>query len=250
MGAVFLARDTKLGRLVAIKILLEHSGQCAGRFLIEARATARCKHENIVVIYEVNEIDRTPYMVLEYLEGRTLREWMPAATIAPSVAVEVMIPVVRALGCAHELGIVHRDLKPENIFITDTGRVVVLDFGIAKQVDAMEIPAVTGKDDPILKGAGMTQAGAVMGTLPYMSPEQWLAEGVDLKSDLWAVGIMLYELVTGGHPLAPLTASKLARVADLDLPIPSVSEKRLDLGALGAVIDRCLKKHKGERIAS
>src|SRR5262249_32839785 len=155
---VFLARDTKLGRLVAVKILLEHSGRRAGRFLIEARATARCKHENIVVIYEVNEIDGTPYMVLEYLEGRTLREWMrsrapPDAdeTVAPSLAVEVMIPVVRALGCAHQLGIVHRDLKPENIFMTNAGRVVVLDFGIAKQVDVMEISTATGEGEPIVK---------------------------------------------------------------------------------------------------
>src|SRR5262249_3572796 len=180
MGAVFLARDTKLGRLVAIKVLLEHSGPRAGRFLIEARATARCKHENIVVIHEVNEIGGTPYMVLEYLEGRTLRAWMrsrarpdadqaldeegaPAARVAPSLAVEVMIPVVRALACAHELGIVHRDLKPENIFITSAGRVVVLDFGIAKQIDALEIPTVAGKGEPIVKGAEMTAAGAVMG---------------------------------------------------------------------------------------
>src|SRR5262249_21693057 len=149
-----------------------------------------------------------------------------------------------------ELGIVHRDLKPENIFITSAGRVVVLDFGIAKQIDAVEIPMVVGKGEPILKEAWITQAGAAMGTLPYMSPEQWLAEGVDLKSDLWAVGIMLYELVTGGHPLAPLTTFKLAKVADLDVPMPSVTENRKGLGALGAVIDRCLKKHKAERIAS
>src|SRR5262249_49281647 len=142
------------------------------------------------------------------------------------------------------------DLKPENIFITNAGRVVVLDFGIAKQLDAMEIPMATGKGEPILKGAGMTEAGAVMGTLPYMSPEQWLAEGVDLRTDLWAVGIMLFELVTGAHPLAPLTTFKLARVADLNLPMPSVTEKRKDLGALGAVIDRCLNKRKAERIAS
>jgi WD40 repeat protein/tRNA A-37 threonylcarbamoyl transferase component Bud32 len=257
MGAVFLARDTKLGRLVAVKVLLEHR---AGRFLIEARATARCQHENIVVIYEVNEINGTPYMVLEYLEGRTLRDWMrsrarpeegsPAASVAPSLAVEVMIPVVRALGCAHHLGIVHRDLKPENIFMTDAGRVVVLDFGIAKQIDAKDISTATGKEEPIIKGAGMTEQGALMGTLPYMSPEQWATEGVDLRSDLWAVGIMLHELVTGEHPLSPLTAAKLARVVDLDRPMPSVSERRLDLGALGAVIDRCLKKRKEERFES
>src|SRR5262245_39529297 len=160
MGAVYLARDIKLGRLVAVKILLEHGGIETARFLTEARATAQCKHENIVVIHEVDEFDGTPYMVLEYLEGRTLREWMerrerhdapePAASdstpgpVPPSLAVELMMPVLRALGCAHQLGIVHRDLKPENIFLTDTGRVVVLDFGIAKHVGTQQLSRVTG----------------------------------------------------------------------------------------------------------
>jgi serine/threonine protein kinase len=148
MGAVFLARDTKLGRLVAIKVLLRRGGADAGRFLAEARATARCKHENIVVIHEVDEIHGTPYMVLEYLEGRTLRDWMaqrkggstsepPArhstpGPLPPSLAVELILPVVRALGCAHQLGIVHRDLKPENILLTDAGPVKVLDFGMGR----------------------------------------------------------------------------------------------------------------------
>src|SRR6185503_14256243 len=134
------------GRLVAIKILLEHRGTGDGRFLVEARATARCKHENIVVIHEVDELEGYPYMVLEYLEGRTLRDWMAqrerpggSGPLPPSLAVEIMIPVVRALGCAHKLGIVHRDLKPENILLTDAGPVKVLDFGIAKQLEAREI---------------------------------------------------------------------------------------------------------------
>src|SRR4051812_23109573 len=149
MGTVYLARDTTLGRLVAIKVLRIHTGPSAERFLIEAQATARCRHDNIVVIHEVDDLHGYPYMVLEYLEGRTLREWMaqrdrpvvsdPApdgdarsGLVSPSLAVELMLPVVRALACAHQMGIVHRDLKPENIFLTATGRVVVLDFGIAK----------------------------------------------------------------------------------------------------------------------
>jgi WD40 repeat protein/serine/threonine protein kinase len=267
MGTVFLARDLKLGRLCAIKILLKHTGQSAARFLAEAQATARCKHENIVVIHEVDELNHCPYMVLEYLEGRTLRDVLaqrkppshpellaatdpPSGLVSPTLAVELVLPVVRALACAHALGIVHRDLKPENILLTDTGRVVVLDFGIAKQFDVQEIAKITDAEAPLVKGAGLTQAGAILGTLPYMSPEQWRSEEIDPRSDLWAVGIILHELVTGAHPLAPFSQFRLAQVGDLDDPMPSVRDARPDIGALGAVIDRCLQKRRAERIGS
>ena len=267
MGSVFLARDTKLGRLVAIKVLLNHTGESAARFLAEARATASCKHDNIVVIHEVDEIQGAPYMVLEYLEGQTLRASMrsrkppgpgelpadssaPPGPMAPSLAVELMIPVVRALACAHQIGIVHRDLKPENILLTDAGVIKVLDFGIAKSLEVGQIstivpPAMSTKDD-----SGLTRDGALIGTLPYMSPEQWLSEEIDPRTDLWAVGIMLYELCTGKHPVEPLTTYWLAQVGDLDLPMPSVRERRPDIGALGAVIDHCLKKPRADRIRS
>jgi WD40 repeat protein/serine/threonine protein kinase len=254
MGSVYLARDTKLGRLVAIKILLKQSGLSAARFLAEARATARCKHENIVVIHEVEELHGCPYMVLEYLEGRTLRDAMAerASTgpMPPSLAVELMLPVVRALGCAHQLGIVHRDLKPENILLTDAGRVVVLDFGIAKRLDAQELTKITASEAPLAGGTGLTQEGALLGTLPYMSPEQLRSEDIDPRSDLWAVGIILYELCTGAHPVEPLTMVRLVQVALLEEPMPRASDKRSEVGALGAIIDRCLKKRKAERFGS
>jgi len=165
MGTVYLARDTKLGRLVALKVLQLHSGPSAERFLIEAQATARCRHENIVVIHEVDELHGYPYMVLEYLEGRTLREWMAqrdtsSGLVSPSLAVELMLPVVRALSCAHQLGIVHRDLKPENIFLTGAGRMVVLDFGIAKRLDASDISAINTAVQLLEQGVGLTQEGA------------------------------------------------------------------------------------------
>ncbi|MDI1444331.1 protein kinase [Polyangium sp. 6x1] len=267
MGIVFLARDTKLGRLVAIKVLLEHSGQSAERFLAEARATARCKHENIVVIHEVDEHDGYPYMVLEHLEGRTLSAFRaqreapgafeprsPADTrsgrVSPSLAVELVLPVVRALSCAHQLGIVHRDLKPDNIFLTAGGQVKVLDFGIAKRLEAEELSAITASRPPLVKGVGLTEDGALLGTLPYMSPEQWRAEDIDTRSDIWAVGIILFELCTGAHPLAPATLFHLSQVENLDEPMPSVSDKRADVGGLGAIIDRCLRKRKAERFGS
>jgi serine/threonine protein kinase len=162
MGEVHLARDLRLGRLVAIKLLTTQRPDLGERFLAEARATARCHHENIVVIYEVGEVGSAgghPYMVLEYLEGQTLRQWLRehAATsgehapVPPGRAVELMLPVVRALAYAHGQGIVHRDLKPENVMLTRAGVIKVLDFGIAKllaapMLDREESDGVPGGD--------------------------------------------------------------------------------------------------------
>ena len=262
MGRVFLARDTRLARLCAIKLLVGYTGKRAGRFLAEARATARCKHESIVVVYEVDELQGYPYMVLEYLEGRTLRAWMteqerPKAFgsakkpgVAPSVAAEIMIPVVRALVCAHEMGIVHRDLKPENILLTDGGQVKVLDFGIAKRFTLENTGTLTFTAARTADELSSTEDGTVVGTPPYMSPEQWLGLDVDPQCDIWAAGIILHELVTGAHPLAPVSMARLLGVQMLELPMPSVLESRPDLGAMGALIDRCLKKSKTARMGS
>ncbi|WP_437339031.1 nSTAND1 domain-containing NTPase [Sorangium sp. So ce394] len=260
MGTVFLGRDVRLGRLVGIKVVTSLTGARLQRFLVEARATALCKHENIVTIHDVNEHDGYPYMVLEYIDGQSLRAWMdqrrPAgadetvatAPVSASAAVEMMVPVVRALSCAHKLGIVHRDLKPENIMLEASGAIKVLDFGIAKLLDT----DVAGPVDraPISLRTTLTREGAMMGTIPYMSPEQWLGEGIDHASDIWAVGIMLYELVTGAHPLAPVTVHSLMQVALLDQPMPELDGARPELGALGGIIDRCLRKRKAERTAS
>ncbi|MDI1436873.1 WD40 repeat domain-containing serine/threonine protein kinase, partial [Polyangium sorediatum] len=251
MGMVFLARDVRLGRLVAIKFLLEHTGQAATRFLAEARATAQCKHENIVVIYDVDDAQGSPYMVLEYIEGRTLREAMTErAHDATAVVVERMLPVARALAGAHAMGIVHRDLKPENILLADGGQVKVVDFGIAKQV-ALELvqtwpTALASKSQT----PALTQDGALVGTMPYMSPEQWLGEPLDGRSDVWAAGLILFELATGAHPLAPLDLPALVGVSNLDTPMPSARDKLGAGHALAEVIDRCLKKRKSERIGS
>ncbi|WP_437572831.1 nSTAND1 domain-containing NTPase [Sorangium sp. So ce542] len=250
MGSVFLARDTRLARLCAIKLLRAYSGEGAERFLAEARATARCKHENIVVIHEVDEIRGYPYMVLEYVEGRTLRAWMNERGgppgVAPSMAVELMIPVLRALACAHEMSIAHRDLKPENVLLTDAGQVKVVDFGIAKRLGVDEMASTI----PAARASDAEAPEDRSGTPAYMSPEQWLLADVDHQSDIWAAGIMLYELCTGAHPLAPVSAGQLHKVQDLEIPMPSVRERRPDVGALGAIIDRCLAKRKSERVAS
>ncbi|XXY70168.1 protein kinase [Sorangium sp. So ce291] len=266
MGVVYLARDTKLGRLVAVKCLLRYTGQGIERFLDEARATARCRHDNIVVIHEVDEIRGYPYLVLEYIKGRSLREWMaqrehpsaagsmaartPPGPRAAGSALDIAIPVVRALVCAHELGIVHRDLKPENIRLDDSGGLKVLDFGLAKRIDADVLPAITSVRAALLGDAGQRRKSAIVGTPAYMAPEQLLGRDIDGRTDLWAVGVILYELLTGRHPLYPFSSARLPAIADLDVPMPSLSERHPEVGALGAVVDGCLKKRRSERIGS
>lgn len=236
MGSVLLARDTKLGRLVAIKVL-HHSGEAASRLLAEARATVRAHHENIVVIYEVGTVSGRPYMVLEYLEGRTLRDVIHSArqgggrALSRGFALEIMVPVLRALDAAHQNGIIHRDLKPENIMLLDSGQVKVLDFGIARLMDAQT-------------------PNERHGTRPYMSPEQWRGEELDGRSDLWAVGIILHELLAGQHPLAPFAIQDLESIGDLNQPLPTLRDVRPDLEGLSEIISRCTNKRKEDRIAS
>ncbi|MDI3285856.1 protein kinase [Polyangium sp. 15x6] len=236
MGVVLLARDTKLGRLVAIK-LLHGGGQAAPRLRAEAQATARARHDNIVVIYEVGELDGRPYMVLEYVEGRTLRHVISTGRSGDGRALprgfvfDIMASVVRALAAAHKSGVVHRDLKPENIMLLDSGQVKVLDFGLAKLVDS---------EEPKRRA----------GTRAYMSPEQWSGGTVDERCDLWAAGLLFYELLAGAHPLAPLTKDRLETLSDPDTPMPRLSDVRPELAGISEVIDRCLRKNKEERFGS
>ncbi|WP_437955588.1 protein kinase [Sorangium sp. So ce119] len=281
MGTVFLARDTRLGRLVAMKVLLKYSGERAQRFLIEARATAHINHENIVVIHELGEHGERPYMVLEYIKGKTLAELLAkprgdqegerddedaeappsvstGAGLPPGRAVELMIPVVRALVCAHDRGVVHRDLKPSNIMVSDAGTVKVLDFGLAKLLGAGDDGrAATGEvalAETLLaqeaSGVSLTGAGARLGTAPYMSPEQWGGGPVDHRTDIWAVGILLARLVLGRHPLAPLSLYELSTIGRLTVPMPSLREMRPELGKLASIIDRCLIKRREDRLGS
>jgi serine/threonine protein kinase len=245
MGLVWAARDLRLGRRVAMKFLFNASREIADRFLIEARATAQCSHENIVIIHEVDQFDDLPYMVLEFLEGGTLRELM-GKPLPPSRVVELALPIARALERAHALAIVHRDLKPENVLVTTAGQVKVLDFGIAKArgaTDELDGMAPSGH-------LAQTHAGTLVGTLPYMSPEQFGMDEVDERTDIWALGIMLYEMLSGRHPLAPLTTAKLMDNATSHDPMPSSRKVPGAPEALSTLVDRCLRKLKAERPAS
>jgi hypothetical protein len=256
MGAVYLARDTRLGRRVAIKFLQSHDPHLTERFLVEAQATARCSHEHIVVIHDVRELHGNPFMVLEYLKGQPLGKVMADDRLTPSRALQLAVPIVRALVCAHAQKIVHRDLKPANIFMTESGTIKVLDFGIAKFVHENTLREPSSLDASMasavdLRLSELTSHGMLVGTLPYMSPEQWGADTVDHRTDIWAVGILLYCMVVGRHPLAPLDGHQLMVTAVLDQPMPSARNAGVDMPpALADIIDHCLKKRRDERMPS
>ena len=266
MGAVFLARDTRLARRVAIKFLLTKRGAKNERFLAEARVTARCQHENIVIVHEIGEHREHPYIVLEHLQGLTLRQLIAEKPLSPQRAAELMVSIARALERAHEHGIVHRDLKPGNVFLTEQGTVKVLDFGIAKLLSELagDPPPAPDKSaghpratpepgqamdrDPALRG--FTRTDGLIGTVPYMSPEQMRCEAVDHRTDLWAAGVMLYEMVLGDHPLAPIGQRALLAIADGEKAMPSARERLPRIGELGAIIDRCLIADRNDRTAT
>jgi serine/threonine protein kinase len=260
MGAVFLARDTRLDRPVALKLLHAHEGADPELFLREARVTARCRHENIVVIHDVGVHHESPYMALEYLEGASLRHEMRRSRASarsldgPSAApfmplarvVEIMLPVSRALRCAHDQHVIHCDLKPENILVTGSGAIKVLDFGIARAIaDTVKLRGAASSPGP----ADDRESEVLAGTPLYMSPEQWGIAAVDARSDIWAAGLIMYELATGKHPWMGLSTAELAaQVTDLTRPVPGIDKMVEDLGGLGALIDHCLRKRKEERL--
>ncbi|MBL9015035.1 MAG: protein kinase [Myxococcales bacterium] len=263
MGSVFLARDLRLGRRVAIKVLQSQQEELTQRFLVEARTTARCQHDNIVVIYEVGEHGGAPYIVLEFLNGKPLTEYTKDGQKLPYArAVEIMVQILKALQCAHEHGIVHRDLKPDNIFVMDSGNLKVLDFGIAKVLQggasenqgSSKSAAAVRMPSPLELATGtntsLTRVGTIMGTLKYMSPEQWgIGIEIDHLTDIWACGILLHRMICGRHPLHPLDGNQLVVTAMLELPMPSMQEAAPpDVPReLIQIVDRCLLKMKEQR---
>ncbi|HEY5944322.1 MAG TPA: serine/threonine-protein kinase, partial [Kofleriaceae bacterium] len=254
MGQVYLARDTKLGRRVAIKFLAAKSKRFTERFLVEAKVTARVSHENIVAIFGVDEFLGLPYMVLEYVEGTTIGTLIENRRLPLARTVELIVPVVRALVRAHESNIIHRDLKPDNIIVTGAGTVKVLDFGVAKLFTRDASPGGRTREPTpgTVDTLHDTKAGSIVGTLPYMSPEQLGTEDVDHRSDLWAVGIILYEMLAGKHPLEPVTQGRLfGAAAALDEAMPSLADDMPGLpDRMVQIVARCLAKKKAERYAS
>jgi len=217
MGVVYLAEDTRLHRAVALKALPPHlfrDDRMRSRLRHEARAAAALSHPSIATVYALEEIDDQPFIVSEYLEGRTLREELADGPLPSAQALATAGQIAQALVAAHDRGIVHRDLKPENIVRTASGGVKILDFGLAQfDVAAQDLASVTRLTDP----------GVVAGTPPYMAPEQLLGQPTSARTDQFAFGVLLYELLTGRHPFGNGTLPTIiARVLSAD-PEPAAA---------------------------
>src|SRR6476660_648781 len=237
MANVYLAEDEVLGRRVAIKILDDrHAGddQFVERFRREAKNAASLSHPNIVSIYDRGEAEGTYYIAMEYLDGRTLKELITEKGPVPTrLAIDYARQILAAVGFAHKHGIVHRDIKPHNVLVSPEGRLKVTDFGIARS------------------GASqMTEVGSIIGTAQYLSPEQARGAPVDQTSDLYSVGVVLYEMLTGQVPFTGDTPLELAMKHLSEVPVP-LSEHRPEVPHdLDSVVLRALAKDPHERYRS
>ena len=244
MGEVYRARDERLAREIALKILstdLAESSEHLRRFEQEARAASALNHPNIITIYDIGHIDGMAYIAMELIEGRDVRSMMAGEPMPLKQAVRIAVKVADGLAAAHERGIVHRDLKPENLMVSRDGFVKILDFGLAKLVRPF-----TDRDTTMPH----TTPGAVFGTVGYMSPEQAAARDIDFRSDQFALGVILYEMITGRLPFSePTAAETLAAIIRTDPP-PVTNYNENTPPELIRIVARLLAKDAQERYAS
>lgn len=251
MGEVYLAEDTKLDGRVALKLLpaeFTTQGDRLGRFLQEAKAAAALSHPNVAHIYEVNESAGWHFIAMEYIEGETLRHRLAHRKLSLPEALEVAMQVVNALASAHAAGVVHRDIKPENIMLRSDSYVKVLDFGLAKLT---EKPRASATDSEMATVARVdTDPGTVMGTSRYMSPEQARGKPVDARSDIFSLGIVLYEMIAGQPPFQGETTGDVI-VALLDREPLALTRASPETPAeLQRIVSKALRKDKEERAIS
>jgi cephalosporin-C deacetylase-like acetyl esterase len=246
MGEVFLAHDTSLDRKVAIKFLpesIELDQTAHKRLMREAKSAAALDHPYICSIHEVGEAEGRSYIVMEHIEGQTLKDKLAQGEVPLKNAMQWSIEIAEALAVAHEKGIIHRDLKPSNIMISRTGYAKVMDFGLAKQLYAL---TESGSQEETL--TGLTREGTTVGTIPYMSPEQIRGKAVDLRSDLFSFGVVIYEMLSGINPFKKETSYDTADAIRRDIP-PSLSEYRKDVPQqLEKLVGKLLAKDPADRI--
>jgi serine/threonine protein kinase/TolB-like protein len=247
MGHVYLARDTQLRRNVALKLLapqLTRDQRVVRRFALEAKAISALNHPNILTLYDFGEVEGVYYIASEYVEGETLRQRIQKGLLSVPEVADIAIQVAGALVAAHERGIVHRDIKPANVMVRDDGIVKLLDFGIAKLSD--EVGSRRGGDTFV----SVSDAGAVMGTVRYMSPEQARGQIVDGRSDIFSLGVVIYELLTGQAPFQGETTSDViaeilkGEPVALSTALPGLSAQ------FEAIVQRAIRKNRDERYQS
>jgi Tol biopolymer transport system component len=249
MGEVYMAEDTRLDRKVALKVLppeMADTPERRARFEREAKTIAALNHPNIVTIFSVEDVDDVPFLTMELVEGKTLTDLIPEGGMPLDRLLEVAVPMADALATAHEAGITHRDLKPDNVMLGEDGRMRILDFGLAKQT----LPVISESDDTQAADESMTKEGQILGTKPYMSPEQAAAEDLDHRSDIFSFGIVLYEAATGEKPFqgdSPM--SLLSAIIKDEAPAVTTLNPRLPR-AFARVIRRCLAKPPDRRYQS
>src|SRR5881397_1236156 len=245
MGEVFLAQDASLGRKVALKLLRsDFTGieERLRRFQQEARAASALNHPNILTIHEIGHDGSLHFMATEYVEGETLRQHLSRARMTVGQTLDVAVQVASALAAAHQAGIIHRDIKPENIMLRTDGNVKVLDFGLAKLTDPKTIETAA----PTLPQVE-TAPGVVMGTFSYMSPEQARGLAVDARTDIWSLGVMIYEMAAGRQPFEGETASDVMSLILQKEPPPLAHSSPEVPGELERIVRKALRKDKEER---
>ena len=242
MGVVYKALDPRLNRLVAIKILPREKTSNPDRkrrFIQEAQSASALNHPNIVVIHDINEENGVDYMVMEYIDGRTLDAAIPRHGMRLGEALKVAIPIADGLAKAHSAGIIHRDIKPSNIMVADDGRVKILDFGLAKLTELN----ATGENDETRTERARTEEGAILGTISYMSPEQAEGKKLDARSDIFSFGSLLYEMVTGHRAFHG--DSRISTLSAILKEDPKPAENLPT--DLDKILRRCLRKDPDRR---